>query len=138
MNTRLGLALGASRNPNSAHLCTIRGMRNQSNPRDTKLVQMKWVRRLGWRCSHARIHEGKTRGKNQREKPEKKTRAQKQQPPLLGGGVAGWMGRKIESQAQRREPAALEVIDGTTSFAKNIRYQIPFLLNLSSVIAFSQ
>ena len=67
-----------------------------------------------------------------------KTRAQKQQPPLLGGGVAGWMGRKIESQAQRREPAALEVVDGTTSFAKNIRYQIPFLLNLSSVIAFSQ
>jgi hypothetical protein len=45
------------------------------------------------------------------------------------------MGRKIESQAQRREPAALEVVDGTTSFAKNIRYQIPFLLNLSSVLA---
>lgn len=40
-----------------------------------------------------------------------------------------------KSGSTKREPAALEVVDGTTSFAKNIRYQIPFLLNLSSVFA---
>jgi hypothetical protein len=69
-----------------------------------------------------------------------KTRAQKQErknnsPPFWGGcrGMDGKENRK--SGSTKREPAALEVVDGTTSFAKNIRYQIPFLLNLSSVFA---
>jgi len=78
------------------------------------------------------------RVKTRAQKQNRKNQSAKTTAPPFGGGVAGWMGRKIESQAQRREPAALEVVDGTTSFAKNIRYQIPFLLNLSSVIAFSQ
>lgn len=77
----------------------------------------------------------RTKTKTKAQKQERKNQSAKTTAPPFGGGVAGWMGRKIESQAQRREPAALEVVDGTTSFAKNIRYQIPFLLNLSSVLA---
>ena len=54
----------------------------------------------------------------------------------MGGGCRGMDGKENrKSGSTKREPAALEVVDGTTSFAKNIRYQIPFLLNLSSVLA---
>jgi hypothetical protein len=51
-------------------------------------------------------------GVHTQESLREKTRAQKQESenqrakttaPPFGGGVAGWMGRKIESQAQRRE-----------------------------------